>query len=1007
MSDGNSDQSAQWHEMLSAQLALEESGVVPSGVPSSVQPADDPSSSVDASHAIDALQTITVDEAEDVDDDGYLSSFDDEEGEFDDEEVQPEEFYIKEEVSISLGLSARQVYYLFLLESTHDPDVHAPGQRRIKDHPLFEILISKQEDWLNLAKSTASVRHLVYSICRTIITSDRKILVKGTRLKAMCLMNLMYDVLFMANEHMYPTQHDFPDCLPRKKTNVEPRNTFALHDFCAEFSIGPNKSRVLTVKFDLAVLERAIGPVHTSSQRKNVTRVPLPAILSVIFPGKKKQLAPFLDASMVKPGGAELQKFLAEKAILVPQVTGYKRKAPHVKAKQKKTRQRRGNAAVFAAFDALVAKKDAQTSPSFSQLYICLDQITIRRLGYWTCWFIWYCPYNGQLMREAEPAVVRQICSFFPGGVLVNVPAKHRVALLQRMVLQSASQLAGGAQQEEEAEEAEEREEREEREEGEGQLVTHPPVQHVSQYFIEEVSDEELDLSATDSDADDAQAQPAQMMRVVQTIDTIVPMLMTNATLLVCHAATKLAWISELSKCKELDVVPLSFSVRPTVAQIRSFKTVFVVTYIQCSRWHMNPDTQFRPLSCDYHRVVFDDTQALQLSDRSLNKRAPFLINADVRWSFLSVPRNLSRVDLLAGSLVTAINFYARWQLFTPQSLRLAWQKAQPLLDEIVLSFPHAAKTRAKVEDRIVTTRSKLTVLGQQAYDAIHKDCNMCVSSQGEPWTTARTDGEYRQLMKKSAQSGAMRLKKKQHLLSEADMPLLDIKQQKCESIEADKPCCICFEDLEVNKTVLLTKCSHRMCIDCQSTCSKRRLNSCPLCRATNTVKQRRLLVNDDFNKATIFPQATTKIAAIERLVATGGVVVVVYRTPATCKFLTQILALHDVPVSEYSSITSIKRYRQMRSMSRGVILVSNRMLQLSLLISDAVKAVVFFEPDLDHAATTKESNVAYLSNWSCEDTARKVVLFTGKTLEEEAVKHGKRTVKLKQRPEIVRSKSD
>ena len=533
-------------------------------------------------------------------------------------------------------------------------------------------------------------------------------------------------------------------------------------------------------------------------------------------------------------------------------------------------------------------------------------------------------------------------------------------------------------------------------------------MRHISQYFIEEASDEDLDLSATESGADDDDTQPVaqQMVRVIQSIDTIVPMLMTNATLLVCHAATKLAWISELTKCKELDVVPLSFSVRPTVAQIRSFKTVFVVTYIQCSRWHMNPDTQFRPLSCDYHRVVFDDTQALQLSDRSLNKRAPFLINADVRWSFLSVPRNLSRVDLLSGSLATAINFYARWQLFTPHSLRLAWQKAQPLLNEIILSFPHAAKTRAKAEDSIVTTRSKLTVLGQQAYDAIHMDCNMCVSSQGEPWTTARTDGEYRRLMKKSAQSGAMRLKKKQHLLSEADMPLLDIKQQKCDSIEVGKPCCICFEDLEVNKTVLLTKCGHRMCIDCQSTCSKRRLNSCPLCRATNTIKQRRLLVNGDFDKATIFPQATTKIVAIERLVvATGGVVVVVYRTPATCKFLTQILSLHDVPVSEYSSITSIKRYRKMRSMSRGVILVSNRMLQLSLLISDAVKTVVFFEPDLDHASTTKESNAAYLSNWSCEGAARKVVLFTCKTLEEEAVNHGKRTVKLKQRPEIVRSK--
>ena len=234
--------------------------------------------------------------------------------------------------------------------------------------------------------------------------------------------------------------------------------------------------------------------------------------------------------------------------------------------------------------------------------------------------------------------------------------------------------------------------------------------------------------------------------------------------------------------------------------------------------------------------------------------------------------------------------------------------------------------------------------------------------------------------------------KKKQELLSEAHN--VEIKCLKGKTLNEGEVCSICFDDLKINSAVQLMQCGHRLCLDCQTICAQRKMSACPYCRKKNTLKQRKLLINDKFDSSTVCSHATNKCSLLKRLVK-SAVTVVVFHCPATAKFLTQFLIREGVQVVNYATLKTSAAFQKLQRMKQGVILLSSRLMQHSLQLKP-VKSIIFFEPSLDHGSWENPSNV-YRTNWSCDKTAWKTVLYTGKTLEETAIKYGRQAVKTKQ----------
>ena len=966
-----------------------------------------------------------------------------------------EEYCIKENVDIRFSLSPDFVKHLFMYRRGVKT---APDGKKVKlDKQLFNIIVSKPQDWTDLGKSGQSMRLIVYSICRNIIMGDRRTIVKGRWHSVLCLLNLMYDSLFMSEEQLYPSDHEFPDTLPYRNPEVmyQSYSSFRLHDFDVKFTLSRTKSYTLSVKFDLWVLKRALGPSHIASQRRNVTRVPLPTILSTIFPEHRKAIQPFTRPATAgfSIKSEELDQVLncrAEQLAAAPLDQSEteegpatskgptKRKLGHGRGVRQKRLRLQSETSEMA--DGLrsarsntfnhVVTADGQTESETSDLYleISTQDHVDQETGYLTRWALWYCPYNGQLHREPVPSINRPDVSCHVGGVLLNVPVSKRAALVAEMVERTAQKhpltsvpddpfsnplfwrarimhivpasasegaLDPSTNGEEEDQALDPSTSSEDQDQTSGTSSEEEEGQTSGTSSEEEDEDDDL-LSSSEEDLDHGPQVPAQPMGTGKLIDLMMEMVENNATVVVCHPASKLAWIGELSKNPNLQVVPITKHLTPTMAQMASFSTVFVITYNQCATWSMDPSVTFQPLSCVWHRAVFDDTHLLQNSS-CLRGHVPYSLEAGVRWCFASTGQK--PLDALCSGL----NFWAQLSLFTSKSMALNWHAMPRLLNQVAYPCKNISMPLSRRSDGtgVALIRAKMTGFGQAQYEVVHRESNMCVTATGEPWITATSEAMRRSLVKKSQQTGMTRLKKKQELLSEAHN--VDIACLSGKTLDDEEVCSICFEDLGMNETVQLMQCGHKLCVECQTTCAQRKLVNCPICRKRNTLSQRKLLVDAKFDKRKTFNQATNKCSLLSKMIPTHGVLAVVYHSPATAKFLQQYLVCEGHDVVNYGSLSSAFAFKRFQRMKAGVLLISSRLTRHSLQLSPVV-AVAFFEPSLDHGSEPTPSSV-YATNWSCDQTAKKAVLYTGKTLEETAVRYGRRAVKVKQRPQIIMQK--
>ena len=130
------------------------------------------------------------------------------------------EYCVKEDVEIRFSLSPKFVNHLFMYRRKPVQSPDGTKQTYVDDQ-LFNIIVSKHEDWTALKGAKHSMRQIVYSICRNIIMTDRRAIVKGRWHSVLCLLNLLYDSLFMSEEQLTHAIMCFPTHCP----TATPKNT--------------------------------------------------------------------------------------------------------------------------------------------------------------------------------------------------------------------------------------------------------------------------------------------------------------------------------------------------------------------------------------------------------------------------------------------------------------------------------------------------------------------------------------------------------------------------------------------------------------------------------------------------------------------------------------------------------------------------------------------------------------------------------------------------------------
>ena len=172
------------------------------------------------------------------------------------------------------------------------------------------------------------------------------------------------------------------------------------------------------------------------------------------------------------------------------------------------------------------------------------------------------------------------------------------------------------------------------------------------------------------------------------------------------------------------------------------------------------------------------------------------------------------------------------------------------------------------------------------------------------------------------------------------------------------------------------------------------------MCRKANPASARRLVIDPTFDAADSWVQNTTKASVLESMhninctvtgstvtgstvtgsTVTGssgsgdvrGAIVVVCRSAVTAMFVYKMMRIRNVPVIDYSRVHTPAQLAKVRAFTRGILLVSARLVGHSLTLCDAVSSVVFFEPSMARGCLAP-----YATAWSCEASAVKKVLYT------------------------------